>query len=105
MWIRDEALTAPLASLGKPRIIEVSGPLSATPHSYRAGRAIVVTFARSRGSIAEKHAFDLCTGQPLPPTAVLTLHTEGDAPFVEMGRGYPVGFVDVAIDPNLADHR
>jgi hypothetical protein len=59
--------------------------------------AIVATFARSRGSVAAKHSFDLCVEQSLPPTAVLALHTEGDAPFVEMGRGYPVGFVDVAI--------
>jgi hypothetical protein len=27
----------------------------------------------------------------------LAAHAEGDAPFVEMGRGYPAGFIDVAI--------
>lgn len=99
MWIRDEALSTPLMSLGRPRIVEVAVPMSATPdsHSYRAGDAIVATFARSRGSVAAKHDFDLCVEQSLPPTAVLALHTEGDAPFVEMGRGYHVGFVDVAI--------
>jgi hypothetical protein len=97
MWISDEALLAPLASLGKPRIIEVAVPMRATRHSYSAGTAVVGSFARSRGSTPAKHAFDLYVDQPLPPTAILAAHAEGDAAFVEMGRGYPAGFVDVEI--------
>jgi hypothetical protein len=96
MWIRDKAFSAPLASLGKPRIIEVAVPMSATPHSHRAGTAVITTFARSRGATPPKGDFDICTKQPLPPTAVLAVHTEGDWRFIVMGRGYPVGFVDVS---------
>lgn len=97
MWIRNEALSAPLASLGKPRVIELTVAMSATKHSHRAGTSVVATFARSRGSISAKHACDLYVDQPLPPTAILATHTEGDASFVEMGRGYPAGFIDVDI--------
>lgn len=97
MWIQDEALSATLASLGKARIIEVAVPICATRHSYSAGIAVVATFARLHGSVPSKHAFDLYTRQPLPATAVLAVHTEGDASFVEMGRRYPAGFVDVDI--------
>ena len=71
MWIRNEALSAQLASLGKPRIVEVAVPMSATRHSYHAGKAVVATFARSRGSTPGKLAFDLFVVQPLPPPASL----------------------------------
>ena len=97
MWARDEALTAPLASLGKPRIIELAVPMSATRHSYSVGAAVVATFARSRGFIPSKPAFDLSVEQPLTPAAVLAVHTEGDLSFKDMGRGYPVNFIDVDI--------
>jgi len=99
MRIPDDALSAQLASLGKPRIIELAVPMSATTtrHHYYAGGAVVATFARSRASIPPTFAFDLYVIQPLPPRAILAVHTEGDAPFADMGRGYPAGFVDVEI--------
>jgi hypothetical protein len=97
MWIRDKASSAPLELLGKPRIIEVAVPMCATNRSHSAGGAVVATFARSHGSTPAKNDFDLYVDQPLPPAAILAVHTEGDVPFVQMGRGYPVGFVDVAI--------
>lgn len=97
MWIQDETLSAPLASLGKARIIEVAVPMWATNHSHAAGVAVVATFARSRGSIPAKQAFDLYVNQPLPPDTILAVHSEGDAQFAEIGRCYPAGFVDVDI--------
>lgn len=97
MWVRDVALSTPLLTLGQPRIIEVAVPLSLTKHSYDAGRAVVATFARSRGSIPSKFAFDLYVETALPTTAVITVHTNGDAAFESMGRDYPAGFVDVDV--------
>jgi hypothetical protein len=97
IWIQDETLSASLASLGKPRIVEVAVPMNTTRHSYNAAQAVVATFARSHGSIPGKLAFDLFVDQPLPATAILAVHTEGDAPFAEMGRSYPAGFVNVDI--------
>jgi hypothetical protein len=60
-------------------------PLRATKHGYDAGKAVVATFARLRGAIPSKFAFDLSVGTALPPTAVLAVHTEGDAAFESMG--------------------
>lgn len=97
MWIRDKAVCAKLETLGKPRIIEVAAPLRVTNQSYQAGKAITATFARSRGSIPSKQAFDLYTKQPLEPAAVLQVHTEGDPSFTEMGVNYPPDYVDVDI--------
>lgn len=97
MWVRNETFFALLASLGKPRIIGVAVPMCATRHSHNAGVAVVATFARSRGSIPAKHAFDLYVNQPLAPAAILAAHTEGDEAFVKMARGYPAAFVDVDI--------
>jgi hypothetical protein len=54
MWVRDAALSAPLAVLGKARIIEVATPLVATRHSYAAAKAVVATFGRARGATPGK---------------------------------------------------
>jgi hypothetical protein len=95
MWVRHLAFSAPLLKLGRARIIEVAVPLSATKHSYHAGKAVVATFARLRGAMPSNFAFDLYVRTALPATAVLAVHTEGGAAFESMGRGYPEGFVDV----------
>jgi hypothetical protein len=97
MWVRDPALSAALAELGKPRIIEVAVPLSATKHSYNAAKAVVATFARSHGAIPSKFAFDVYVENALPATAVLYIHTKGDDAFESIGRDYPEGFVDVDV--------
>lgn len=97
MWVRDLALSALLLKLGRARIIEVAVPLGATKHSYDAAKAVVATFARSRGAIPSKFAFDLYVETALPATAVLAVHTKGDAAFESMGRDYPEGFIDVDV--------
>jgi hypothetical protein len=96
MWVRDRALSA-LLKLGRARIIEVAVPLGATKHSYDAGKAVVATFARSRDAIPSKFAFDLYVETALPATAVLAVHTKGDAAFESMGRDYPEAFIDVDV--------
>jgi hypothetical protein len=97
MWSKDEVLLALLASIGQPRVIEIAVPVSATRHSFHAGRAVVATFARSHGCVAEKKGFDLYVKEPLPPSAILAVHSEGDRSFNAMGRGYPTGYVDVSV--------
>jgi hypothetical protein len=37
------------------------------------------------------------SNSPLPPAAVLDVHTEGEPAFEGMGRGYPASFVDIDI--------
>ena len=97
MWVRNETLTAPLARLGRPRIIELAVPVTLADCSYGAARAVIAAFTRSRGGIPEKFAFDLRVTSPLPPAAVLAVHTEGEPAYDGMGRCYPAGFVDVDI--------
>lgn len=96
-WVSDAALSAPLTRLGKARIVEIAVPLAATRHTHAASKAVVATFGRTRGTIPEKSVFDLYLKTPLPATAVLALHTEGEAAFTAMARSYPAGFVDVDV--------
>jgi hypothetical protein len=78
MWMKDEALLAPLATIGRPRILEVAVPMAATNHAYWAGCAVVATCGRADGAHPEKEAFDLYVHEPLPPAALLAVHTEGE---------------------------
>ncbi|MBM1556219.1 hypothetical protein JQV19_06095 [Sulfitobacter mediterraneus] len=94
-WINDETASEPLRKLGKARIVEIATPIGATNHAYNAGEAAVATFGRARGAIPDKSAFDLYVKKPLPPNAVLTIHTEGETAFKAVGTSYPPGFVDV----------
>jgi hypothetical protein len=95
MWARDETLTDPLSRVGLPRIIELAVPVTLADCGFSAARAVVATFVRSRSGIPGKFAFDLRVTSPLPPAAVLAVHTEGEPIFASMGRGYPSNYVDV----------
>jgi hypothetical protein len=91
--VRNETLTAPLARLGRPRIIELAVPVTLADCSFYAARAVIAAFARSRGGIPGKLAFDLRVTSPLPPAAVLA----GEPAFEGTGRCYPASFVDIDI--------
>jgi hypothetical protein len=97
MFLRDDALLSVLAATGQPRIVELAVPLRHTRHPYSAAEAVVATFARARGAIPAKQAFDLYIDTPLPAAAVLAVHTEGEPAFHAMGRSHPAGFVDFDI--------
>lgn len=97
MHLRDQALKGRLATIGRPRILELAAPLSATRHAFDAAEAVVATFARSRGAIPQPHDFDLYVDIALPPGAILDVYSEGDATFSAMGKTFPPGFVDHAI--------
>lgn len=97
MFLRDEALLGVLAAIGRPRIVELAVPLRYTRHAYSAAEAVVATFARACGAIPAKQAFDLNVDTPLPASAVLAVHTEGEPVFDAVGRTQPAGFVDVDI--------
>jgi len=97
MWMQDEAHLAPLARIGRPRILEVAVPLALTSHAFSAGCAVVAAYGRAHGAHPEKKAFDLYVHQPLPPSALLAVHTQGEVNFDAMGRSHPPGFIDVSI--------
>jgi hypothetical protein len=93
-WLRAKAphLQQIVGGIGRARVLEVGVPLDASPHSFNAGRAVAATFARSLGCVPDFGAIDLCAIRPLGPEAVLAIHTEGEAAFEQIGKGYPINF-------------
>jgi hypothetical protein len=92
-FCHEEGLVLDLLSkIGKPRVIEMSVPLSSTRHAYRAAEAIIANFARSVGCHAERSSFDLSAHAPLGPETLIRVHTLGEAEFSKIARGYPATF-------------
>jgi hypothetical protein len=92
-WLKDAMLEELVAGIGKPRVIEMAVPLDATRHAYSASRAIVATFGRTLGCVPDDTGgFDLYATRSLGPQAVLAIHTEGEAVFAEIAKGYPAEF-------------
>jgi hypothetical protein len=98
MGMKDPALLALIAVTGKPRVVEVAVPLVVTSNGYEAAGAVVATFGRALGCIPSAHGFDLWVTAPLGPDAIIRVHTEGEAFFHAMGRGYPESYVNVDRD-------
>lgn len=91
-WLETPDLQKIVGKIGKSRVLEVAVPLSATRHAYVAAKAMVANFARSIGCVPDFGAFDLCAVRPLGPETVLAIHSEGEAAFERIGRGYPITF-------------
>jgi hypothetical protein len=92
-WLQDERLKNLVASIGKPRVLELVVPIDATPHGNRAAKAVLGAFGRR--SVAykpDREAFDLYCTHALGPQVVIRIHTEGEPDFAALARGYPVGF-------------
>jgi hypothetical protein len=91
-WLKDKRLETLVAGIGRPRILEIAVPIASTNHWYSAGKAVVAAYAVALGCRPDRGAFDLYSMTPLGAAAVLAIHTEGDASFKAMARGYPAGF-------------
>jgi hypothetical protein len=89
-WLEDAMLEE--LGIGKPRVLEMAVPLDATRHAYSAGRSVVATFGRTLGCDPDTGAFDLYATRSLGAEAVLAIHTEGEAVFSEIAKGYPTEF-------------
>ena len=92
-WLSDPALQARVATIGRPRVVEIAAPLSKSRHGFSAAEAVMAAFARSLGCSVESKAFDLYVTEPLAPEAVLAVHTAGDPRFETLARGYPETYV------------
>jgi hypothetical protein len=101
-WLDDPQLKEAVAGIGKPRVVEVCVPLDATHRAYLAGKAVLAAFARSLGLEPDFRAFDLYTTRALGPDTVLAVHTEGEAAFAEIGKGYPINFSRAVAYPSDA---
>ncbi|UHS59974.1 hypothetical protein [Agrobacterium vaccinii] len=93
-WLKDRAHVELVQSIGRPRVIEVAVPMSATTSAYSAAKAVVATYVTSLGGKPDWSAFDLYATTALGADTVLELHTEGDPNFAAMARSYPAGFID-----------
>lgn len=94
MWMKDAAVLARLAGVGQPRVVGVAMPLAQCEDFGGAARAVIATFARTRGAITEPSGFDLYAKTDLPASAVLEVQTAGEDSFAAMANGYPPPFVD-----------
>lgn len=93
-WLRDASLRSLVKQIGTPRVIEMAVPFGKTALHSSVGDLVVATFAHSIGCTAHHTGIDVCLESALPPDAILAMHSEGDATFTAMARGYPIGFVD-----------
>lgn len=91
-WLEDKRLKRLVAGIGRPRILEIAVPIAKTREWYSAGKAVVAAYARTLGCQPDRGAFDLYSTTNLGPEAVIAIHSEGEAMFKAMARGYPVGF-------------
>lgn len=85
-----------LKGIGKGRIIEIAVPLSAVNcGDTGAGTASNAfdEFALTLGYDRYPRNLDLHLNQPLPASAILQVHTEGEEDFGKWGEGYPASFV------------
>jgi hypothetical protein len=93
-WLGDQQLIDVLIAIGRPRILEIVVPMEATTRCHSAAEACVATFARKLGCQPDKNKFDLYATRALNSDSILTVHTEGDASFIDMGQDFPVGYTD-----------
>ena len=92
-WLNESKnLKQVVRVIGKGRVIEIGVPIAATRHRHVAAKSVAATFAQSRGYFADFGAFDLYAVRALGPEAILAVHTEGDATFEHIARGYPDRF-------------
>lgn len=94
-WQRDLELQDILKLIGRSRVLEIAVPLTHSRHTFSAAEALVATYGRTLGCRPDKHTFDLYTHQPLGPSHILAVHSEGEPDFGSMARGYPRSFIDV----------
>lgn len=79
MHLTDHDLLAKLQAIGRPRMIEVAAPLSATNKAYSAACAVVAAYALQHGWPSEEGAFDFYVMKDLPANALLHVFTQGEA--------------------------
>lgn len=78
MHLTDSELLAKLQSIGRPRMIEVATPLSATNKTYYAACAVVAAYALQYGWPSEKGMFDFSVKKDLPADAILNVFTQNN---------------------------
>jgi hypothetical protein len=86
-------LKALIRQIGQPRILEIALPVAATTRSYEVASAVLEVYAHTLGCRRNPGVCDLVAVRPLGPETILAVHSQGEASFAQMGRGYPLRFV------------
>lgn len=97
-WIdesQDPDLLTRVQSIGQGRIFELAVPMTdkdGRPLSgcWSAAKDIVNVLASSHGFQSDRLGFDLAVKSPLPASAILAVHTEGEESFASFGVNDPV---------------
>ena len=92
-----------LARVGRGRILEVAVPLSVTRDAFSAAQGVLSGYAASLALRYDHSVFDLFAMKPLPVTAILAIHSEGEDNFAQMARAYPARFVATLPPPYRPD--
>ncbi len=79
MHLTDQGLLAKLQSIGRPRMIEIAAPLSATNQTFSAACAVVAAYALQYGWPSEEGVFDFYVKKDLPADALLSVFTQDNA--------------------------
>ncbi|WP_155947163.1 hypothetical protein [Pseudorhodobacter ferrugineus] len=79
MHLTDHDLLTKLQSIGRPRMIEVAAPLSATNQIHTATCAVVAAYALQNGWPSEEGLFDFYVKNDLPSDALLHVVTQDNA--------------------------
>jgi hypothetical protein len=99
MFVLDQEIFANrLRSIGRPRIIEVAAPLRLCSDYHPYAERVIASFANSVGCSIRDEGIDFWSGEALPPSAILKIHTEGEPAFQSMARGYPASFSDSNVE-------
>lgn len=96
-WIdesQDPDLLNRVQSIGRGRVFELAVPLSDNERRpimgcWSAANTVLNLFARDIGFQTDRLGFDLCVKSPLPASAILAVHTEGDESYTTFGDDYP----------------
>ncbi len=96
-WIdesQDPDLLTRVQSIGRGRIFELAVPMTSKDGRPLSGcwstaKDIVNVLATSHGFRTDRLGFDLAVKSPLPASAILAVHTEGDESYVAFGGDNP----------------
>lgn len=91
---RSGPLRELLEGIGRPRVIEMEVPLSATTRAFEAGCAAIDAYSFTLGCTGAWPAgADIVVVEPVLPDWIVAVHSEGDETYRLLGRGYPAGYV------------
>lgn len=91
----DAPMIELLQSIGRGRVLEIAVPLKDACGGFGASsvtKVVMAEFARKLGFELRPEVRDIYVEHPLPASSILRIHSEGDEPYEQFGRGYPENY-------------